>query len=218
MHTWAFGFYPDSYEGLIEDVPDTESREALEDLIREWRGVSKPSAQIDHDWSSELQVKIATTSADNRFRWPDIRKRVEARETVATEIYQIFREHSDWPTYDFVAPNPCTNEPVELTGSLHILMTMTTDSSGGMHFVVHFQPQGVIGVGLMTGDIYHGVGKTDIMGNASSSGVSESTFVNTFDLISPGSTPNFLMRDTIHATLVANGTLTTNVVNSTVEC
>lgn len=65
-------------------------------------GVSKPSAQIDHDWSSELQVKMATTSADNRFRWPDIRKRVEARETVATEIYQIFREHSDWPTYDFV--------------------------------------------------------------------------------------------------------------------
>ncbi len=38
MHTWAFGFYPDSYEGLIEDVPDTESREALEELIRECRG------------------------------------------------------------------------------------------------------------------------------------------------------------------------------------
>jgi ADP-ribosylglycohydrolase len=57
------------------------NREAIQELIRKWRGVSNPSAQIDDDWSTELQVRMATTSPDNQFQWDDIRKRVEARET-----------------------------------------------------------------------------------------------------------------------------------------
>src|SRR6266702_4623481 len=57
---------------------------------------------------------------------------------------------------------PCANggEDVALSGDLHVLFTTTFDHSGGFHAKFHFQPQGVSGTGLTTGDKYQGTGVT----------------------------------------------------------
>jgi hypothetical protein len=57
---------------------------------------------------------------------------------------------------------PCANggagEVVSLTGSLHILATVTLDSAGGVHGTLLFNPQGVSGVGSVSGARYRVVG------------------------------------------------------------
>ena len=57
---------------------------------------------------------------------------------------------------------PCANggvgEDVELTGGLHVLVHTTLTSDSNFVFKEHFQPQGVTGIGSVTGDTYHGTG------------------------------------------------------------
>ena len=52
---------------------------------------------------------------------------------------------------------PCAaggvGELVALTGRIHILSTVTTDSAGGLHFAIHFNPLRTSGIGLDTGDL-----------------------------------------------------------------
>src|SRR5438093_9153022 len=55
---------------------------------------------------------------------------------------------------------PCANggtgESVQLSGSLQIVDTITFDAGGGVHLYSHFNPQGVSGIGLVTGTTYRG--------------------------------------------------------------
>src|SRR5437764_3524255 len=59
---------------------------------------------------------------------------------------------------------PCAaggaGEEVALSGNLHALFSVTFDGSGGFHSDIHFNPQGVSGTGLTTGDKYQGTGVT----------------------------------------------------------
>src|SRR2546428_4157400 len=64
---------------------------------------------------------------------------------------------------------PCANggigEVVTLTGDLHVLIHETVDSNGGFHLDLHFQPQGVSGIGAPSGDKYQGTGETSFRVN-----------------------------------------------------
>jgi hypothetical protein len=115
---------------------------------------------------------------------------------------------------------PCANdgagELVELSGTLHVLTHVTTDDQGGLHVKQHFQPQGISGVGLTTGDKYQGTGATQTEFNATAA--FEQTSVNNFRIIGQGPDNNLLVHATFHVTVNANGDVTTVVDNFSVEC
>ena len=117
---------------------------------------------------------------------------------------------------------PCANggvgELVELNGPLHIL---TSISMNGNNFSgkTHFQPQGVSGVGQITGDQYHAVGVTqDHFKGSFKNGQFNQTFVNNFRIIGQGRGNNFLVHENFHLTINVNGDVTTAHDNFSVEC
>jgi hypothetical protein len=115
---------------------------------------------------------------------------------------------------------PCANggagELVLISGNLHILITSTVDNNGGTQDKNHAQPQGATGVGLTTGDVYRATGVTQ--DQVTINGAGEFTFVNNFRIIGPGPGNNLLVHQTVHVTINANGDMTVDVDNSSVEC
>src|SRR6476660_9286831 len=75
-----------------------------------------------------------------------------------------------------------TNDVLELSGNLHILITETTSKAGGVVDTFHFQPVNVSAVGTITGDTYNAVGltrETDTVAGPNAT----TTFVNNFYMI-----------------------------------
>jgi hypothetical protein len=108
---------------------------------------------------------------------------------------------------------------IEITGTLHVLLHVTFTPTGGVTVKQHFQPQGATGVGLISGATYQAVGETQETDTDNGPGPQfEFTFVNNFKMISHGTTPNYLVHDTVHVTVNNNGEVTAEVVNSSVEC
>jgi hypothetical protein len=129
--------------------------------------------------------------------------------------------------YDISVPTdlyvfiPCANggagEDVFLSGNLRILSVITIDQNGGYHAQNQFQPQGITGVGSVTGTKYQATGLTRSADNFVNLPYT-STYVNNFRIIGQGSGNNFLVHETFHITLNAFGELTAEVDNYSVEC
>ena len=118
---------------------------------------------------------------------------------------------------------PCADggsgEDVLLTGFLHILVTETLDAKGRPHLTAHFQPMGVAGTGLTTGDVYRATGITRETDNGFAFAVPfEVTFVNNFRIIGPGTGNNLLIHQVFHMTVDANGFVTAFVDLLSAEC
>jgi hypothetical protein len=115
---------------------------------------------------------------------------------------------------------PCAaqgaGELVQLSGPLHILFTTTIDDRGGFHSKFHNQPQGVSGTGLTTGASYNATGVTQ--GNFNGKVGYETTFVNNFKIVGQGPGNNFMIHETFHVTVNANGTLTAFVDQTSIVC
>lgn len=115
---------------------------------------------------------------------------------------------------------PCANggmgEDVVLTGNLHDLYHITFDARGGYHFTYLDNPQGITGTGSVTGAKYQGTGGTH--GQVTGQVGYEETFVNNFRMIGQGPGNNFMVHETSHVTINANGTLTAWIDNISVEC
>jgi hypothetical protein len=129
---------------------------------------------------------------------------------------------NDFVPFAQVAFVPCANggagELVLISGILHIQQHITiNDSHATIKF--HAQPQGADGVGLTTGDKYSATGVTqEEDGIALQLSASEFTFTNNFRIIGQGADNNLLVHQTIHTTINANGTVTSVVDNTSVEC
>jgi hypothetical protein len=119
---------------------------------------------------------------------------------------------------DEVFPNSCTDEPVRLTGKLHILFHITEDAKGGFHVQFHAQPQGVSGTGLESGTQYRGVGVTRDGAYFPPGELRQFTFVNRFHLVSKGPSENLLLNETIHVTFNAKGEPTAEVARFAIKC
>ena len=78
---------------------------------------------------------------------------------------------------------------------------------------------GATGVGLTTGDSYQATGVTQEQDSIPLiNGAAEFTFVNNFKIIGQGPDNNFLVHQTVHQTINANGDVTTTIVDTSVEC
>jgi hypothetical protein len=119
---------------------------------------------------------------------------------------------------DVLVTIPCSGDVVHLTGPLHVLLTSTIN---GAHVsgVAHSQPQGVVGVDLTTGAEYHGTGETvTVFSGSLGNGQLQQTFVNNFNLIGQGSSPNYLVHELVHVTINADSSVTASVDNLSVSC
>jgi hypothetical protein len=115
---------------------------------------------------------------------------------------------------------PCADsgmgEYVLLSGPLHVLFVTVIDNQGGFHSKYLFNPQGISGTGLSTGDKYHATGETS--GTFNGKVGYEQTYENNFKIIGQGPGNNFLVHETFHITVNPNGTLTAFVDNFSVKC
>ena len=125
----------------------------------------------------------------------------------------------DLNTVQFVScANGGAGELVSLEGLLHVLVTLTINGNN-ISGKNQFQPQGVSGVGLSTGDRYQGTGVTQSFFKGSlQNGQFNQTFVNNFRIIGQGPGNNFLLHENFHLTVNANGEVTTVHDNFSVEC
>ena len=117
---------------------------------------------------------------------------------------------------------PCSNggagELVLVQGTLHIQQHITINGNRAT-IKSHFQPQGAGGTGLTTGDTYNAVGVTQEVDTiALTGGANEFTFVNNFRLIGQGPNNNLQVHQLVHVTINADGTVTTVIDNTSVEC
>jgi hypothetical protein len=114
---------------------------------------------------------------------------------------------------------PCaaggTGELVVLQGNLHVLLRLTVTASGSIHAAMKFQPQGISGVGQTTGEKYQGTGVTQEEVNLTT-GIEE-TIINNFRIIGQESGNNFLVHETLHITINANGAVTAFLDNLSVD-
>jgi hypothetical protein len=115
-------------------------------------------------------------------------------------------------------PIPCANEIAVLGGDLHILLQTTIDADGGTHLEVHFNPQGVNGAGLTSGNKYQGTGVTRYDLNTSGPPPFESVSVNNFNIVGQGRDNNMLMHFNTRMSIDANGAATATVSNFKAEC
>lgn len=113
----------------------------------------------------------------------------------------------------------CAEEWVHLSGNLHVVYHATFDNSGGLHIEEHFNPQRVRGHGMSTGLKYQGTGVTRYHTNLRPDGYPyEHTYVNNFRIIGQGPGNNYLVHETFHITINANGEVTAYVDNFSVDC
>lgn len=54
--------------------------------------------------------------------------------------------------------NPCTQEDVHFSGTVHIMQTLSEDENGGSHLAINISYADVLGTGLNTGNLYKYVG------------------------------------------------------------
>jgi hypothetical protein len=117
---------------------------------------------------------------------------------------------------------PCANggagEVVDFTGDLHIVVSFTINGNN-VSGKSHFQPQGLKGIGQVTGDSYNAVGVTqDSFRGSLQNGLFNETFVNNFRLIGRGPGNNFSVHENAHITINANGDVTALIDNFGTDC
>jgi hypothetical protein len=117
---------------------------------------------------------------------------------------------------------PCAaggaGEIVDLSGPLLTLISFTINGNNVSGYF-HFQPQGITGTGETTGAKYQATGITqESFKNSLQNGQANLTFVNNFRIIGQGPGNNFLVHETLHFTVNADGTLTVSHDNFSIDC
>jgi hypothetical protein len=117
---------------------------------------------------------------------------------------------------------PCAadgaGEVVDLSGPLHTLISATINGTN-VSGTFHFQPKGISGTGETTGDKYQATGVTQESFKSSlQNGQANLTYVTNFRIIGQGPGNNYLVHETMHVAINADGTVTVSHDNFTVDC
>jgi hypothetical protein len=139
--------------------------------------------------------------------------------TSALAAADTFTVNQSFPLYMWVYV-PCavggTGETVEITGNMHYVYHITSNSQGGYQLTIVNNPQGISGFGLTTGEKYQGTGITRTNQNVNAG--NEYTYINNFRIIGQGTGNNYLVHDNFHITVNADGTVTAYHDNFSIEC
>lgn len=124
-------------------------------------------------------------------------------------------QHQQVP-FNTLLTDPCLGELVELSGTIHML-TSVTETGNGLRLTSHSNPQGVSGTGLTSGAGYRAVGVTRTTVFQAPGSV-DLTFVNVFAIIGSGPASNSRLHQNVHVTVNALGEITAEVENTHVSC
>jgi hypothetical protein len=115
---------------------------------------------------------------------------------------------------------PCSEEVapelITLSGYVHGLFRVTHDAAGGFHVIGHSNYADLSGISSTTGDKYQGTGISRV--NVNGKLGMEYNSRETFRVIGPGSGNNFLVSETFHFTINADGTITAYHDSFSLEC
>jgi hypothetical protein len=112
----------------------------------------------------------------------------------------------------------CNGDLIHVSGPLLAVISETATPSGGEVVAFHFQPQGVTGVDLVTGTVFHATGLTrDLIVNSPPGGSTE-TFVNEFHIQATGGSESYIITELFHVTVTPDGTVTVFFDNFASTC
>lgn len=117
---------------------------------------------------------------------------------------------------------PCAaggiGENVDLSGRLHTVISYTINRNR-VSGAFHVQPQGINGVGETTGLRYRGTGVTEeTFAGSFRNGENNNSFVNNFRIIGQGSGNNYIVHETLHFAINADGNVDVFHDNFSIEC
>lgn len=125
---------------------------------------------------------------------------------------------NEFTNIDLYVYIPCTGHTVELKGPLHILISYT-ENRNHISGKFHYQPQGIAGTDVTTGDRYRATGVTQESFQTSlQNGHAGLTYVNNFRIIGQGPGNNYLVHETMHVTFNAAGIVSVYFDNFSAEC
>jgi hypothetical protein len=110
-------------------------------------------------------------------------------------------------TFDTTFPL-CNGDLIHVSGTLLGIFTETQTPSGGEVMAFHFQPQGVTGVDLTTGTVFHATGLTRDITVSFPTGGGTETFVNDFHLQATGGAQSYVTFEVFHITESPDGRVT----------
>lgn len=116
-----------------------------------------------------------------------------------------------------VRQNPCNGEFVNLSGRLHIVLSVRTDNAGGYH-VTQQTDEVARGTGLTSGDTY--VASDNKMESWDAKPPFPQIYTTTHSILlaSNGTAPNFLFLYAVHTTVTAAGIPSATVDNFQTRC
>ena len=115
------------------------------------------------------------------------------------------------------AAESCTGEEVHIFGTLDIHIQTNTDGKGNTHVMFHLTPH-LIGIGLTSGDTYNPTGPSNTNDYIDGNGPRVSSGINIINLISTGSGGNLQIRESYHATITPQGSVTVDVSDVRAGC
>jgi hypothetical protein len=124
------------------------------------------------------------------------------------------------PLIDMPVWIPCANdgagEWVLLNGNLHTVWHYSVNKNGGYTMFSSTNPQGVSGIGEITGLKYQGTGGTRDKTTVNAG--QQFTYINNFRIIGQGPGNNYVVHAVYHFTINANGEITAEVDQFFSDC
>jgi hypothetical protein len=179
--------------------------------------MQKNSLKLTPGFASVIVLFVILFSSCSK----DISLNNATRTTTEKAAASQFTENVSVPI-DLFAFIPCANggvgENVQFSGNLHSLVHVTINDNR-FTTKTQNQPEGLKGIGAITGDTYNATGVTQDTQNGSFiNGSFTYTFINNFKLIGPGTDNNYLVHENFTVTVNANGTVVVTMDNFSVEC
>ena len=121
--------------------------------------------------------------------------------------------------YSQLIPVLCTGESVLFTGTQHIVIDYNIKKSGRLEFIYHSNLMGISGVGVTSGEKYQiaEVNKENRGMNTTDGYPAVFTIVHNLNILGLRLGNVYMVRMLFHCTLNANGEITTEIDNFTVE-
>jgi hypothetical protein len=113
-------------------------------------------------------------------------------------------------TFDATFPL-CNGDLIHVSGRLLGIFSETQTPSGGELIASHFQPQGVTGVDLVTGTVFHATGLTRDLTVSFPAGGGTETFINRFHIQATGGAQSYVVAEVFHITMTPDGTVTASL-------
>ena len=109
-------------------------------------------------------------------------------------------------------------EIIVFCGNQHLVFSQTTNSTGHLNVMVHWNADDITGIGQYTGFTYRATGVTSDHTVINGDFPCTETMINNYHVIGQGQATNGDLHETVHYTVNANGDITAYVTDYNFDC